>query len=176
MRLRLLAAGLLAAALGLAWLCFTLLTAPVSVGEIELGPPWSPDLAAPIAAGSFATTPGADAAILARLVFSPTRRLPEARPPPSQDQNAQAEQAAEPPQPVIDIAPPDAVVLHGVFIDEKRRAALITAPDHLDGIWLKPGDDLEGWKVSRIDADGIALANGRREIALTLYVENSRSQ
>src|SRR5947207_1744493 len=64
---------------GLAWLCFSLYAAPLSIDAIEPGPPWSPDLAPPAENGP-STDEKSDPAILARLVFSPTRRPPEPRP------------------------------------------------------------------------------------------------
>ena len=174
MNLRPLAIGCFGVSSALAWLCFTLLAAPISIGEIDAGSPWTPDMSTPVAEARPVIEPEADAAMLDRLLFSPTRRLPGPRPPAPQDENAQAEVAAAPSQPVIDIAPPEGAVLQGVFIDADRRAALITATSHPDGVWLKSGDDLEGWKISRIGAEGIALSSAGREITLTLYAESSQ--
>ena len=79
MNLRVLLLALMAVCGGLAWLCFSLDAAPLSIDAIEPGPPWSPDLAPPAENGP-STDEKSDPAILARLVFSPTRRPPEPRP------------------------------------------------------------------------------------------------
>ena len=173
MNLRVLLLALMAVCGGLAWLCFSLYAAPLSIDAIEPGPPWSPDLAPPAENGP-STDEKSDPAILARLVFSPTRRPPEPRPAEPKPVEAQPEKAVPASEPAIDVALPDAVVLQGIFIDSERRRALIASPSHPDGAWLKAGDELEGWTVSRIEEDEIALTLGQREVPLTLYVDNAR--
>jgi hypothetical protein len=71
------------------------------------------------------------------------------------------------------MAPPEGLVLQGIFIDEPRRQALVTSPSHPDGVWLKLGSAFEGWTIRRIEPDRIALGSGTKEIAFTLYVDNA---
>jgi hypothetical protein len=173
MTLRATAIGLTGACAGLAWLCLRLFEAPVAVGEIAPGPPWAPDRSKPALESDVGGLQGADPVILARLVFSPTRRPPEPRLPEPQAAEPQSEETSQAPRPIIDVAPPEGAVLRGIFIADARREALVTSPGPPDGLWLKPGSAIDGWTLSRIETDRIALSSGEREIALTLYVDNS---
>jgi hypothetical protein len=167
------AIALLAICAGLAWQCWRLYEAPVSIGIIEPAAAWTPDLAPAIPKTNLPGAGEDESMLLAHLVFSPTRRPPEQRPPEPQLVSPPSEEAVPSAQPIIDVAPPEAVALQGVFIDDRQREALITSSNHPDGIWLNSGEDIDGWTIGRIETDRITLKSGKREVALTLYVDNS---
>jgi hypothetical protein len=173
MRLDAIAIGLLSACAGLGWFAVDLLRTPVSIGEIEQHSPWAPDLPSP--PGEFAPRlpGGADPQLLSRLVFSPTRRPPEPRPPEPVASSLPSIQTAFDNAPAIDKPPPEGVTLQGVLIGGRLRQALIVSPDHLEGIWLKPGAEIGGWTLGRIEADRATLKSGKSQIEMTLYVDNS---
>lgn len=131
---------------------------------------WSPDIktldisAGPLASGNaFPET-------LARPLFSPTRKPPGSRPP---EPVAQQPPGPEPmPQPSpVEVTAPDAVILKGIFIDEERQLALIQTPTAPQGTWLAAGALVEGWTISRIDRQGIALEAQGQSARLSLYVD-----
>lgn len=131
---------------------------------------WAPDLksssmsAQPISLGkSFPET-------LARPLFSSTRRPPEPRPP--EPVAGQLPQLTEtpPPQP-IQVTSPETLILKGIFIDDERRLALIQTPATPQGVWLAPGAEVEGWTVSRIEKQSIAIEANGQAASLTLYVD-----
>ena len=65
------------------------------------------------------------------------------------------------------------MILKGIFIDDEHRLALIQTPAAPQGLWLPAGALVEGWTISQIDKQAIALeANGQRA-SLTLYVDKS---
>jgi hypothetical protein len=171
LKLKAFSAGLLVSCGALAWLCLTLFASPVAIPDIDPGPDWAPEATALVISDD--PTGGVDPEILARLVFSPTRRLPQPRPPEPAPSQAEAQPAADAKPPIDAIAPPEGLVLQGIFIDHGRRSALLSSTNHPDGAWLKTGDEFDGWAISDIAAERIALKNGEREIALTLYVDNS---
>jgi len=129
---------------------------------------WTPDLKSPDIS-SAAVTPGKSfPQTLAHLLFSPTRRPPEPRPPELVVQ--QQPPAVEQPPP-MQVTSPDTLILKGIFIDDGRRLALIQTPAAPQGMWLAQGSAVEGWTVSAIEKQAIAIeANGQRA-SLTLYVD-----
>lgn len=130
---------------------------------------WTPDLKSPDLAGAPVLANASFPETLARPLFSRTRKPPEARPP--------EPAVAQPPQPIA-AAPPeiqalsmDGFVLKGIFIDEERQLALLQTPAAPQGVWLATGAAVEGWTVSRIEKQAVALeANGQAR-KLTLYVD-----
>jgi hypothetical protein len=129
---------------------------------------WTPDLKSPDLKAEPFLTNAAFPQTLARPLFSPTRKPPEARPP--EPVVAQPPQSLAPP-PQMPSLSADGFVLKGVFIDEERELALLQTPAAPQGVWLATGAEVEGWTVSRIDKQGVAIeANGEVQ-TLTLYVD-----
>lgn len=128
---------------------------------------WTPDLKSPGLEGELPAN-GPFPQTLARPLFSSTRKPTEPRPP--------EPVVAPAPQPVgpvaqIQLPPPTGFVLKGIFINEERQLALLQTPTAPQGVWLATGAEIEGWKVSRIEKQGIAIeANGQVQ-KLTLYVD-----
>jgi hypothetical protein len=54
-------------------------------------------------------------------------------------------------------------VVHG----EEMRAIIKTPADRI--LRLKPGDDVEGWKVTEIDKRRVVLSSGPRSLELSLF-------
>jgi hypothetical protein len=111
---------------------------------------------APEHAGSFPQT-------LARPLFRSDRRPRDiARP----DATASVRTASVRPQ-----APPPDVELIGI-IKEGRGAgrALIRSGQEPTGSWVQLGQELQGWRLSRIDARSIVLEADGRQVQLSLKV------
>lgn len=115
---------------------------------------------------------GEYAEILARPVFSPSRRPPQARPPEPPPETIEPPPMEEPAQPAIRRTPPS-FVLRGVLLEKTKQAALIQTESHPDGLWLERGNNLDGWMVTRIGANGIDIESDGETASLTLYVDNS---
>ena len=144
----------------------------IDVGSVTTWKPGLIDLGreddANIAAGQYTE-------ILARPVFSPSRRPIEPRPPESPPPEAvePPPEALPPPEPAVKRTPPDYFVLRGVLLEPAKQAALIQTQTHPDGIWLEGGSDVEGWVVKRIDKGGVEIESNGETAGLTLYVDNS---
>lgn len=106
---------------------------------------------------------------LVRPLFSATRRPPEARPP--EPVAAPPQFNDTPPPPPVQVSSPGPLILKGIFISDERRLALIQAPSAPEGLWLAQGAEIEGWKVSRIDKQAIAIEANGQTADLTLYVD-----
>jgi len=99
---------------------------------------------------------------LARPIFFKTRK-PFVPPPP-----------APPPPPTRPTFPPPVVadpglVLGGIMVMEGVRKAYVFRKTDPSGTWVAHGEDFMGWKIKTIDAAGIVLGNGERNIDLKLY-------
>ncbi|MGE3872945.1 MAG: hypothetical protein AB7F74_08320 [Parvibaculaceae bacterium] len=131
---------------------------------------WTPDLKPLDLEGDTVLSNASFPETLARPLFSPTRKPPEPRPP--------EPVAVAPPQPMEPTPPPqtqaiptDGFVLKGVFINDKRQLALLQTPSSPQGVWLATGARVEGWTVTLIEKQAIAIeANGQVQ-KLTLYVD-----
>ncbi|WP_119392171.1 hypothetical protein [Taklimakanibacter lacteus] len=154
------------------WVGFGQMPGTIADQTVMASADWRPDLktldlsAKPPASGqTFPET-------LARPLFSPTRKPPGPRPPePVANQPPDVQPIAEPPP--VQLTSPETLILKGIFIDDKRRLALIQTPTAPQGTWLAAGSSVEGWTIRQIDKQGIALeANGQRA-SLTLYVDKS---
>jgi general secretion pathway protein N len=102
-----------------------------------------------------------------RPLFSPSRRpavtLPAVRSLPAPRPAVQAPS----------IAPPDVVLFGTVVHGEEMRAIIKTPADRI--VRLKPGDDVEGWKVTKIDRRRVVLSSGPRSIELSLFSRQEAS-
>ncbi|MGK9167962.1 hypothetical protein KXR53_16765 [Inquilinus limosus] len=95
---------------------------------------------------------------VARPLFSPTRRGPQ--PPPV------VEAAAPPPPPPT---PPPAVTLQGVILAGDSTVALLRRDDTGEIMTARPGDDLSGWHVDRIEAGSVTLSGPDGAVQLPLF-------
>jgi hypothetical protein len=55
------------------------------------------------------------------------------------------------------------------------RKAHLRQPHEIDGRWHQPGQIIDGWKITQIDATGIVLEQADRRVAMRLYPTNSRA-
>jgi hypothetical protein len=96
-----------------------------------------------------------------RPLFSPSRRAPSAAQPPAP---ARIDQAPRPP-PVV----PPSLVLFGIVVGEQgARAFVATGPaDRI--VRLRPGDEIDGWKVTAITERRLELSRGDRSTTFTLF-------
>jgi hypothetical protein len=161
---------MLCAVLLLAGLNWRLLTAEIDTSAI---PPAASDAEAQLAA--IAALPNAaDAApqsypqTLSRPLFRATRRPPEREQP-----AAAARPQAAPPRQAARL--PENLELVGIMQEEGRAGrALIRQGEAATGQWVEVGHMLQGWRLSRIEAGGIAFEAEGREQRLTLYREAGR--
>lgn len=98
-----------------------------------------------------------------RPLFVPSRRPPEAPPPP-----VAVEPSAPPPAPVEAQDPPPRFTLLGIIRSPKQgeAAVVLDDADHTS-FNLKPGDGRRGWQVQSIAGTVVTLRNGERTLALT---------
>jgi hypothetical protein len=65
--------------------------------------------------------------------------------------------------------PPRAIELVGIIKEGGRAGrALIRSGEEPTGIWVQVGHELQGWRLSRIDARGIVLEADGRQVQLSL--------
>jgi hypothetical protein len=107
---------------------------------------------------------GTLSAILARPVFSKTRRPFQ---PPPLKLPAPASPPAESFQPQAPAA--DALLLRGIALRSGQAKALIVSPSHPAGIWIETGSDIEGWRLHDVASNSASLARGASAIELRLY-------
>jgi hypothetical protein len=68
-----------------------------------------------------------------------------------------------------DVTPP-AYRVGGIMITARSRKVLLRTPELSGGQWLIEGDvTAQGWTVSSIDGNRVALARGTHRIAFELY-------
>jgi hypothetical protein len=104
---------------------------------------------------------------LARPVFFRDRRpfVPPPSPPPP---------PAPPPKPVAVVAPPPPVTnpglsLGGIAITDRDRLAFVRPSSSNDGSWVKEGEEIMGWRVTRITGNSITIQKAQSSIELPLY-------
>ncbi|MEQ1717733.1 MAG: hypothetical protein ABL907_17440, partial [Hyphomicrobium sp.] len=161
--------GLALAVLGLAALNWQILSTPVDLTPIA-PPPAGPGATTSTVIGDAAPVSraviGGDSEILARPLFRPDRRpfvpkpVAEVVPPPPEQAPAavptppQSEPAAVPVPPL----PPGLKLVGIVGGVQGARRALLRSAEMPEGKWYPLGSDLNGWKITRIDADEALLA------------------
>ena len=136
-------------------LLYPLIVAAVA-GELEQPPA---ALANPISAQPLEQL----SATLLRPLFSPTRHPPA---PPPQPVQLVAPPAPPPPQ------PPPNLVLFGVVMDGEGARALVRAGGDKKMLRAKIGDDIDGWKVSQIEARKVVLSLDARFATFTLFSDD----
>jgi hypothetical protein len=87
--------------------------------------------------------------ILDRSLFSPSRRLPPAAPPPV---------VQAPAAPALPSAPPN-VVLFGVVMDGEGARAIVRVGADKRLLRAQMGDEIDGWKVAQIEGRKVVLAS-----------------
>lgn len=158
---RLLAALGIAALAALNW---HVLTIPIDISPAALPAednaafPASP---APAEMPAAATRPPSYKQTLARPLFRPDRRPRD---------KAMPDSAATPrQQPGRTLEPPSGIELVGIIKEGRGDGrALIRSADAPVGIWVQLGHELQGWRLSRIEARSILLEAGDRQLQLTL--------
>jgi hypothetical protein len=108
--------------------------------------------------------PAQEAVILARPLFSPTRRPPPPPPPPS---SATAAGGAET-KPSVPQPPPMNFTLVGIVRDPASSMALVQPSDGKPVLSLRAGQELGGWMLVTIGIDSASFRNGAavRELVL----------
>jgi hypothetical protein len=101
--------------------------------------------------------PAKDAIILERPLFSPSRRKPQAVPPPSQPGAGQSAtgttKPAEPEAPPLDFA------LVGIVQDGDTRLAVLQPQDGQANQILREGQALQDWTLTAVEADRASFRN-----------------
>ncbi|MCA6120293.1 hypothetical protein J6500_00015 [Bradyrhizobium sp. WSM 1704] len=92
-------------------------------------------------------------------LFSPTRR-----PPPKPVAPVARQEPPPPPAP-----PPSVVVLGIVSENGGGRAAIRTAGTSDKVVRVRTGDDVDGWKVERIEPRRLVLTQGERSVDLAMF-------
>jgi hypothetical protein len=104
-----------------------------------------------------------------RPLFLPSRRPPSRRDPPAV---ARVEQATPPQTPV---APP-AVALFGIVVGDDGARAFITAGPAHRIVRVRPGDDVDGWRVSAITERRLVLSRSDLSATFTLFSPENASR
>lgn len=109
--------------------------------------------------------PAQEAVILARPLFSPTRRPPPPPPPPS---SATAAGGGTETKPSVPQPPPMNFTLVGIVRDPASSLALVQPSDGKPVLSLQTGQELGGWTLVSIGIDSASFRNGAavRELVL----------
>lgn len=156
------AACLASAGLALGWLDWQVASLPVAIPSVAAR------LATAESAPTSSATPWVETAvpeftdflvIAERPLFSPGRRAGQNEPP-SLESN-QAPQAF--PQ----------WLLSGVMLRGDAALALIRSDIDQPASWVRQDDEVSGWRIVRIDSDGVLLRSGNDERLVELYAERA---
>ena len=144
--------------------------APVDVAPGRWTPPETP--------GRGTTAPSQRAAniyaeTLNRPVFFKERR-PYMPPPPPPPPPAPMVAVAPPPPPPPALPPPPPppdpeFVLAGVAITAEMKRAYLMSKSDAEGVWVREGEEIQGWRVGDITEAGIALSSAGRTKELLLF-------
>ncbi|MGO4129724.1 hypothetical protein AB4Z01_35375, partial [Inquilinus sp. YAF38] len=77
--------------------------------------------------------------------------------------------AEAPPPPPAPPEPPPAVTVQGVILAGDQGMALLRRDDTGEIMTARPGDDLSGWHVDRIDPGSVTLTGPDGSIELPLF-------
>jgi hypothetical protein len=105
--------------------------------------------------------------IASRPIFSKSRR-PYVAPVP---ELAPTTAVAAPPLKAPEPLPEPKILLSGIATDGKSKRALIATAALPNGDWHVTGDTVEGWVLSEINADSIALTNVGQIYRLAIFAE-----
>jgi hypothetical protein len=126
---------------------------PPPIQVIEVAPPPPPEPPAPVEPEVFPVEPP----VLLTEPAQPSVRS-EPTPPPQPEQ----------PPPRIEDA---GLQLKGISISGNGKRALLVSPQEAAGKWLKPGELMSGWEVSKIENNQVFLRLGKTVAKLQLYVD-----
>jgi hypothetical protein len=107
-----------------------------------------------------------------RPLFSPTRRQrvePVPPPPAAPEPTPQPVPAESLPEPLAVQTPPPDVTLIGIEKSPSGAKALLVTSGGSDALWLKSGEQFEGWAIQAIGDGSVEMALGERKIKLELY-------
>jgi hypothetical protein len=99
---------------------------------------------------------------LAHPIFSKSRE-PYVPPPPAPPPPPQVAKPAPPP--IVD----PGLTLGGIVITDESKMAFVISRTDPRGLWLKEGEDFQGWKLKSIETTGATLNQQDRSIELQLY-------
>jgi hypothetical protein len=139
-----------------------LATTPIEVSPL-VGKAGAFDLMHPAALSAPGVSPEDMADILARPIFSPTRR-PSVPPPPEAPSQAVPEAVPREPR-------ASGIVLMGVYLRGESRRALLVSSLYPEGRWFHVGDDVGGWALKRVDTGSVEIASPEGTLQLQLYVD-----
>jgi hypothetical protein len=120
-------------------------------------PPSSPVGTNPLAAHSLESL----SATRDRPLFSPGRRPPPPPPP-----------VIAQPIPPVPPMPPPTVVLFGIVTDRNGAAAVVRGGASDKIIRARLGDEIEGWKVTRIEPRSLMLSHDDRSVTFALFAKS----
>ncbi|MBW8725072.1 MAG: hypothetical protein JF625_07970 [Inquilinus limosus] len=98
-------------------------------------------------------------ATVERPLFTPGRRGPQPPPP----------VAEAPPPEAPPPTPPPEVTVQGVILAGDQSVALLRRDDTGEVLTARPGDDLSGWHVDRIEAGSVTLTGPDGSVDLPLF-------
>lgn len=105
-----------------------------------------------------------------RPVFSVTRRPFVPAPAVAQIDPSEAVASISPVDPSSPVTPP-AITLKGVLLAGNVRKVLVMKVDGSGGYWLRPGHEIEGWKLTHIFPDRVVFEHGKEITEYKLYVD-----
>ena len=80
----------------------------------------------------------------------------------------------EPPKPAITLGDISQFRVEGLITSSDTQLGLVRKGG-VELLRLKPGDTIEGWKIDKIDAKGIAISGGDRSERLTIPKAENRA-
>src|SRR5262245_44386612 len=127
---------------------------------------WAPpDFNAPQQASGRLRQAADDEPILARPIFFASRKPFELAAP-----------RATAPPPAVSAPPPDPnLVVDGIVLTGKSRRAHMRRSTEADGRWHEPGQIIDGWTVTDIDASGVVLEQAGRRLPFRMYPTDPRA-
>jgi general secretion pathway protein N len=93
-----------------------------------------------------------------RPLFAPSRRPPPPPPP--------VVEAVPPPPPPL---PPPTLVVLGIVADANGTLAMVRSAASDKILRARLGDDIEGWKVTQIEARSLVLAHDERSVTFAMF-------
>jgi outer membrane biosynthesis protein TonB len=145
---------------------------PPPIEVIEVAPPPPPEPPAPVEPEVFPVEPP----VLLTDPAQPPEPPPPApeNPPPPEPVNqtvpvevAPAQMPAPPPPRIEDAG----LQLKGISISGNGKRALLVSPQDGAGKWLKPGELMSSWEVTKIENNQVFLRLGKTVAKLQLYVD-----
>jgi hypothetical protein len=130
---------------------------------------WRLPLSQPTPSSSRVESSGRLSTILARPLFSESRRPfePVAQNPPAESPGAKlVTQSIAPETPPVEA---EILLLKGVLLHSGTARALIASGSYPVGVWIMQGESIDGWVVARVTKESVRLTRGKSEAQLELY-------